>query len=187
MTVLHRLSLAVLLAGLAATLAGCTGGGEPTDESTPTPSATSSPSATATPTPTPTSGAAAPCESLLTDEENTRLEQEGRTLRDASTLVPYYPPMQQFLDAGGTACLWSNGASDVFVLVAQLPVDQATATGYTDQLLGLGWTQTDSPLPGTLQAPEGMSLDTLPAAVYSDGVFYAANYAGILEEIAALQ
>src|SRR6187549_3848518 len=90
--------LAILLT---AALSGCVGG---VASETPTPTPTSSPDASASPsaTPTPTAPSAeiAPCETLLTPEENAALQSEGRALSDPARLVEYYPPMQELLDAG---------------------------------------------------------------------------------------
>ena len=178
----------VFVVMIVAALTGCAaGGGSAAPTSTPTES--SSPTTPPTPSPAPTTPTAqiAECDALLTPEKDAELASEGHTLIDPTIFLQWSPPMQELVDAGATACMWSKQVGHLYVLVAQLPVTEDESATWISQLEALGWTQTDDPVPGTWVAPLVENMDSPPAAVYAGGVLYLANYPAILGSVAPLQ
>ncbi|MCI2956642.1 hypothetical protein MN032_02955 [Agromyces atrinae] len=187
-----RLARAAAVAAIAAlALAGCT----PADEPAPSPTATRTPSPTATATPTETAepsptetpvptAEATTCENVLDDETNASLAADGVTLGDE--VVSYWPALDRIMTEGGFACQWNSPNGDVSVWYGQLDLDSAGWGTERDALLAEGYTQTDDPFPGTLQAPD-TDPNYMPSIAYVDGTMYFATYAAFFSSVRSLQ
>lgn len=170
-------ALAVVLLALA----GCSAG---------TPAQTSSPSATtAAPTATPSATSEpvsdATCETVLTDEEYSSLAEDGLVL-DPDIFV-LDDTMQSIIDAGGLGCYWARSGGDIRVWYAQGATTSAEWDAQQQSLISAGWTEIDTPVADTLQAPDVNDPDYLPVVTYRDGVIYYASYVELLPSVKALQ
>jgi hypothetical protein len=170
-------ALAVVLLALA----GCSAG---------TPTQTSAPSATtAAPTATPSATSEpmsdASCETVLTDEEYASLAEDGLVLNPDIFVLD--DTMQSIIDGGGLACYWTRSGGDVRVWYAQGASTSAEWDARKQSLVEAGWTESDTPVAGVLQAPEVNDPDFLPVVTYRDGVVYYASYADFLPSVKALQ
>jgi hypothetical protein len=179
---MKRSTLPVLAVALLA-LAGCSAG---------TPAQTSSPSATtAAPTPTSTPSATsepvsdASCETVLTDEEYASLAEDGLVLNPDIFVLD--DTMQSIIDAGGLGCYWTRSGGDIRVWYAQGATTSAKWDTQKQSLIGAGWTEIDTPVAGTLRAPDVNDPDYLPVVTYRDGVIYYASYVELLPSVKALQ
>ncbi|MBD8467998.1 hypothetical protein IFU30_17165 [Plantibacter sp. CFBP 8798] len=171
------------LAVILLTLAGCSAG---------TPGQTSSPSATtAAPTPTATPSATsepmsdATCETVLTEEEYASLAEDGLVLNPDIFVLD--DTMQSIIDAGGLGCYWTRSGGDIRVWYAQGATTSAEWDAQQQSLISAGWTEIDTPVADTLQAPDVNDPDYLPVVTYRDGVIYYASYVELLPSVKALQ
>lgn len=181
-------------------LTGCSSAGAPDSPASPTSgsSATVSPTPTATATPipaiTPTASptpsaaatetpvAAAGCDTVLTDEEYASLAEDGLVLAPDVRVLD--DVMQTLMDEG-FGCQWAGGG-DVSVWYAQADQDDDAWAARQQQLVAAGWTQTDAPLPGVLQAPADHDPNFTPVVVHRNGVTYYASYDRFLGSVTAL-
>lgn len=185
---MRRTVVPVLLAAALA-LSGCASTDVPGSTSTPTPTATATATPTPTPTATPSAAAEVPdptagCDTVLTDEEYLALEEDGLTLNPDT--VAFDETMQSVMDAG-FGCYWTRGGGDVRVWYAQAEQDADSWAAQKQGLVDSGWTQTDAPLDGVLQAPADHDPNYTPAVVHSDGVTYYASYSDYFTSVTALQ
>ena len=181
-------SLAVLAGVLM--LSGCAAGVQP--EAT-APSATPDKTPTSTPTvqPTaePTADTASPaidptCETVLTEPAYADLAGYAYTLRTELPSGPD-PIMASLLDQGGLSCYWVSPGGDVVAWFGQAATDPGEWSELRLGLLAEGYTESDDPVPGTLQGPR--SGDDYPTVVNAAGVTYYVSESSFLASVAALQ
>jgi hypothetical protein len=116
---------------------------------------------------------AAGCDTVLTDDEYASLVEDGLVL-DPDVRV--LDDVMQTLMGGG----------DVRVWYAQADHDEAASAARRHQLVDAGWTQTDVPLPGVLQAPADYDPNFTPIVVHRNGVTYYASYDRFLGSVTTL-
>ena len=187
-----RRSVVPACVALVLVLTGCTAGNDAQSSPTPTRTATATPTPTATPSPNATSpvpepeasAATASCDTVLTAEEYSSLEEDGLTLSPDTRA--FDATMQSLMDAG-FGCYWKPDGGDVQVWYAQATQDDATWAAQKQQLLDDGWTQTDDPFAGVLRAPSDYDPSYLPVVVNSDGITYYASYPEFFGSVTALQ
>jgi hypothetical protein len=182
-------------------LPGCAAAESPAPEAPPTaaltatatPQPTVAPAPTSTPTPspapppapseTPAEPVLVDCDTVLTDEEYGALEGEGLTLDP--DILALDSVMQALMDEG-LGCSWSRTGGDVRVWFAQSEQGADTWAAQRQQLVDEGWTQTDSPTDGVLQAPADHDPNYQPVIIHLDGVTYYASYSEFLTSVPAL-
>ena len=193
MASLHRsVSTGIGTAVLLLALTGCTAPSEPvTTESAAAPTMTE---ATPTPTPTPTPEPSAEPSTRLADC-GTVLDEAGNADLAEDNLKPFeyqyqswdYPLLADFV-ADGVVCQWAGGG-DVFVVVGQLAMDEATWDATRADLEAAGYRQDDSfGIEGFVDGPDSPD-ESYPTRgfVWRDGILYYVSYPGILEFVPAFQ
>ena len=167
-------------------LASCADGTAKPDPSSASPS--TSPIATASPTPTPPQLAEPiPCDAVLTQEGFDDLASTNLTPRDF-TLQSWDYPLLGTISSDGVVCKWAGGG-DVYVVVGQLSMDEATWDAMRTDLEAEGYIEnTDTPVAGFIDGPDG-SDESYPSRGFAwrDGILYYASYPGILEFVPAFQ
>lgn len=187
---MRRHAIITLTAVLA--LSGCSAAA-PESPANPDQGATATASPTASPTPSPAPSAApstappeapvAGCDTIMTDDEYAALESDGLTLNPEIMVLD--DTMQSIMDEG-FGCYWTRGGGDVRVWYAQAEQDDASWAAQKQGLLDSGWTQTDSPVPGVLQAGADHDPNYSPAVVHVNGVTHYASYSDYLGSVQAL-
>lgn len=119
----------------------------------------------------------------MTDAEYAALAADGLTL-DPDTRV-FDDTMHSLMDEG-FGCYWTRSGGDVGVWYAQAEQSDDTWGAQEQALLDSGWTQTDSPMPGVLQAGPEHDPNYSPAVVHVDGVTYYASYSAYFSSVKAL-
>ena len=170
------------------TLTGCsTDAADPAPAPTPTTStatpATATPTAVPVPPATATDPAVAGCDTILTDDEYAALESDGLTLTPDIDVLD--DTMQSLMDEG-FGCYWTRGGGDVRVWYAQAEQSDDAWAAQRQELIDDGWTQTDSPREGVLQAPAEHDPNYLPAVVHLGGMTYYASYSDYFSSVKAL-
>jgi len=149
---------------------------------TPTPTATATASS---PEPEPEASAVSDsCDTVLTDEEYASLEEDGLALNPDIYVLD--DTMQSVLDAG-FGCYWTRSGGDVRVWYAQASQNDDTWASEEQRLIDDGWTHTDVPVEGMLQAPSDHDPNYLPVVAHSDGITYYASYPEFLGSVTALR
>jgi hypothetical protein len=183
-SLLTTLAVLLLLPGCAAAEAPAPGAAPTpaiTATTTPAPTPTAPPTATPVPTETPAETVVADCDTVLTEDEYAALEEDGLTLDPEIYVLD--DTMQSVMDQG-FGCYWGGG--DVRVWYAQAEQDPDAWATQRQQLVDEGWTQTDSPIDGVLQAPADHDPNYLPAIVHVDGSTYYASYSDYFSSVKAL-
>lgn len=173
-------------------LSGCAAGSQP-GASGPSPSShtSASPTPTAQPAVPPTADPATAdpalkqtCDTVLTSSALADIVATGWMLQ---TELPggHSGLMASMVEQGGLSCYWATAGGDVPLWYGQVPMDETAWNTQRTALMATGFTETDDPIPGTLQG-ERWGDDT-PALVNSDGVTYYVNQPGSLTSVAALQ
>jgi hypothetical protein len=144
---------------------------------TPTPTATPAPTVAATTTPSVT------CETALTDAEYDDLEDDGYTLNPDVFVLD---DVMRSVMEDGFGCFWNRTGGDVRVWYAQTAQTAADWATQEEDLIDEGWTRTDDPLEGVLQAPTDTGNDYIPALIHRDGTTYYASYSEFLGSVNAL-
>ncbi|PXA68626.1 hypothetical protein CTB96_18765 [Cryobacterium arcticum] len=125
----------------------------------------------------------ASCDTILTDDEYAALESEGLTLNPDIYVLD--DTMQSLMDEG-FGCYWTRGGGDVRVWYAQAEQSDDAWAAQRQQLIDDGWTQTDAPREGVLQAPADHDPNYLPAVVHLGGTTYYASYSDYFSSVKAL-
>ena len=148
-------------------------------------SATASPAATPSPSATTPADAAAEagCDTVLTDDEYASLLEDHLTLQPDP--AAFDDVMQSVMD-DGFGCLW-RGGGDVAVWYAQAEQPTDSWEQQKQQLVAEGWSETNAPIQGVLQASPDHDPNYTPVVTHRDGVTYYASYAGYLSSVKALQ
>lgn len=184
-----RGSLAVLAGVLM--LSGCAAGVQPEAAPSATPDKTLTSTPTVEPTSEPTTDippTASPaidptCETVLT--EPAYAEMAGYyTLKTELQSGPD-PIMASLLDQGGLSCYWVSPGGDVVAWFAQAATEPGEWSEQRSGLLAEGYTESDEPVPGTLQGPR--SGDAYPTVVNAADVTYYVSESSFLASVAALQ
>jgi hypothetical protein len=165
---------------LALALTGCS----TTVPSTPAPGSASPTSASSEPS-AEDAAPTATCDTVLTDAEYADLAADGLTLNPDIFVLD--ATMQSLIDAGGLACYWTRTGGDVRVWFAQAALGPTEWDDQKQALIGEGWTETDTPVAGVIQAPTDNDDDYIPVMTYRDGAAYYASYADFLGSVQALQ
>lgn len=189
MASLHRsVSTGIGTAVLLLALTGCTAPSEPlATESAAAPTTTE-----ATPTPTPEPSAEpstrlADCGTVLDEAGNADLAEDNLKPFEYQYQSWDYPLLADFV-ADGVVCQWAGGG-DVFVVVGQLAMDEATWDATRADLEATGYRQDDSfGIEGFVDGPDSPD-ESYPARgfVWRDGILYYVSYPGILEFVPAFQ
>lgn len=169
-----------VIAAIALVLVGCSSAPAPsaTPTSSITPTTTSTPEVTETPV-------AATCETILTDVGYADLEADGLVLNPDIFVLD--DTMQSLIDDGGLACYWTRGGGDIRVWFAQSAQTETEWAAKEQTLISQGWTVTDTPIDGVIQAPNENDDDYTPAMVYRDGTAYYASYSDFFPTLKAFQ
>jgi hypothetical protein len=183
-----RRTLTPALAVLLLALCGCAPAAAPVAQPTSAEASASaapsiSPAPSATPTPSATPAPTVTCETALTDSEYADLEEDGFTLNPDVFVLD---DVMRSVMADGFGCFWNRGGGDVRVWYAQ---SEQTADDWAAQeqdLIDQGWTRTDDPFEGVLQAPTDTGNDYIPALIHQDGTTYYASYSEYLGSVKAL-
>lgn len=161
---LRRIALPILV--LAIALTGCTA--EPAPTPSPTQAETAAPTPVETTTaPEPSAAPAATCDDIFTAEAYDKLAADG--------LAPLEPGNDHtdftalMVERGAVGCTWGKPQTDIMFWAAQLPVDDAEWAEWSTALADAGYTQTDSPVPGSFEGPENGS-GIAPVVVHGDDV-----------------
>lgn len=184
---MRRHAIITLTAVLA--LSGCSATAAPDSSASPTPAVSASATPTASPAPATTPSAAPPdaavagCDTILTDDEYAALAADGLTLDP--DIRAFDDTMQSLMDEG-FGCYWTRGGGDVAVWYAQAGQDDDSWAAQKQGLLDSGWTQTDDPVPGVLQAGADHDPNYSPAVVHMDGVTHYASYSDYFASVQAL-
>ena len=150
-------------------------------------------SATLTPTATPTGTPAATtpatpmppvtCETALTDAEYLDLEDDGFTLNPDVFVLD---DVMRSVMEDGFGCFWNRAGGDVRVWYAQSEQAAEDWAVQEQDLIDEGWTRTDDPVDGVLQAPTDSGDDYISALIHRDGTTFYASYADFLGSVKAL-
>jgi hypothetical protein len=119
----------------------------------------------------------------MTDDEYAALASEGLTLNPEIFVLD--DTMQSLMDEG-FGCYWTRGSGDVRVWYAQAEQDDDAWAAQKQGLLDSGWTQTDDPVTGVLQAGADHDPNYQPAVVHVDGVTHYASYSDYLASVKSL-
>ena len=93
--------------------------------------------------------------------------------------------MDVILEQGGLSCYWVSSGDDVVAWLRQAAMDAERWTTLRSDLVTGGYTETDEPLPGTIQGAR--SGDAFPALINSNGVTYYVGYSDLLSSVLSLQ
>lgn len=191
MASLHRsVSTGIGTVVLLLALTGCTATSEPvTTESAAAPTTTET-TTEATPTPDPSaepSTRLADCGTVLDEAGNADLAEDNLKPFEYQYQSWDYPLLADFV-ADGVVCQWAGGG-DVFVVVGQLAMDEATWDATRADLEAAGYRQDDSfGIEGFVDGPDSPD-ESYPTRgfVWRDGILYYVSYPGILEFVPAFQ
>ncbi|PXA70353.1 hypothetical protein [Cryobacterium arcticum] len=93
--------------------------------------------------------------------------------------------MASMIDEGGFSCYWASVGGDVVAWLGQVGMDTAAWDAQQSELIAAGFTESDDPIPGTLQGVR--SGDDYPTLVNDGGVTYYVSTPSFLTSVAALQ
>ena len=127
------------------------------------------------------------CDTVLDDAGNADLAADNLKPIDFQFQNWEYPLLAE-ISENGVVCKWAGGG-DVYVVVGQLAMDEATWDATRADLEAAGYQQVDSHgIDGFIDGPDGEdeSYSTRGFA-WRDGILYYASYPGILEFISAFQ
>jgi hypothetical protein len=172
---------------VAVVLSGCSQATE--SASPPSTSATSEPTTPAT-TPTPSTPAVAEpasCDAVLNQAGHEDLATDNLTPTDFTVQSWDYPLLASF-ESDGVICKWAGGG-DVYVVLGQLPMDEATWDSTRTGLEAEGYVPNEEfGVEGFLDGPDEHDA-SYPSRgfVWHDGILYYVSYPGIVEFISAFQ
>ena len=146
---------------------------------------TTSPSETPEPPP---AADLATCDDVLTQAGHDDLAGSNLTPREF-TYQSWDYPLLETMSTEGVVCEWGGGG-DVFVVVGQLAMDEATWETKRADLEAQDYVEDPTAsVPGFLNGPDFSADDSYPGRGFAwrDGVLYYASYSGILEFVPAFQ